>query len=160
MAATMPAAGTTRRMIMTTGATTGPVHLRKGMRGTPTGRTRIPGLGSMVVTGTTAAAGRGTDGASPSRAAEETSIPTAGSHGAAVYSLRASSGWRTTAAQSAAGRGRRLAKDQSGIRVAMNQGVRHSETEKPYRFARIFSPFQGELLQIPIHNCLHTQRFD
>jgi hypothetical protein len=86
-----------------------------------------PGLGSMVVTGTTAAAGRGTDGASPSRAAEETSIPTAGSHGAAVYSLRASSGWRTTAAQSAAGRGRRLAKDQSGTgrgrRLTRNQSA-------------------------------------
>ncbi len=127
MAATMPAAGTTRRMIMTTGATTGPVHLRKGMRGTPTGRTRISWLGSMVATGTTAATGRGIDGASPSRAAEETSVPTAGPHGAAVYSLRASSGWRTTPAQSAAGRGRRLAKDQSGTgrgrRLTRNQSA-------------------------------------
>jgi hypothetical protein len=112
---------------MTTGATTGPVNLRNRMRGTPTGRTRISRLGSMVATGTTAATGRGIDGASPSRAAEETSVPTAGPHGAAVYSLRASSGWRTTPAQSAAGTGRRLEQNHSvanllGMRVNI---VRH-----------------------------------
>ena len=127
MAATMPAAGTTRRTSVTSGATNGTVNLRKGMRGTPTGRTRIPVLGRMVVTGTAAAAGIGIDGAGPSRAAVETSVPTAGSNGAAVYSLRASSGWRTTATQSAAGRGRRLAKDQSatgrGRCLAINQSA-------------------------------------
>ena len=84
-------------------------------------------LGRMVVTGTAAAAGIGIDGAGPSRAAEETSVPTAGSHGAALYSLTASSGWRTTSTQSAAGRGRRLAKDHSatgrGRRLARKQSA-------------------------------------